>query len=715
MIILLYVAVLWLPGGTLGHAAGLRGWSLVTVAPLLTYAVAGFAGPVYSVIGIRWSPTTFALTAAGLACAAYGIRLLLRLRSGRRTPRSSTGPRWSRAGNVGVAVTASAAVVVGVLTVLGGIKRLSSIPQDWDAVFHANGIRWIADTGDGGLYAMAQVNWYEGGVRVFYPNAYHLVAAVVYQLSGADIPTVLNAHTVLIPGLIALGLVGLVHRMGGRPILAGATALAVVSTSAFYDTLWRGPLLPFATGVAMTPLIVILVLNLVDAAGVRAMIAPGFLFAMGVVGLLCLHPAVLISGVLFTLPALVQRWWRRPRLAPRELVALALGGVVAAGLSWLEIGGALSSAGNLELISWPANLSANEAIGVLLTFSHAAGTHQWGLAATMALGLLGYRRLGELRWLWAVAAVFGALFVIAASTSASWAHTLTSIWWNDRWRLIALAALPMCVIVGHGVAETQRVLAAVLTGIVRQCTGPARRLAAAAAGPARRVKITFAAVVRRVPPEERAAIGRTRQNGPPRWVLVASCLTSAIAVVAFTLATTGLDVSRDQQRMSRIAGDGPAVSQLEVAGMRAMAQIVPAGSRVLNDRGDGSAWMYALTGIRPVAGHYDAFRTGPDATLLAQRFRDYATDPGVRAAVRRLDIRYVFVGSTFLRPWAVREPGLTGLYRESWLRPVYGNGVCVLYELTVPPGARPAGEPDGQAQTEPQQHGPDGRAPRGPA
>ncbi len=48
--------------------------------------------------------------------------------------------------------------------------------------------------------------------------------------------------------------------------------------------------------------------------------------------------------------------------------------------------------------------------------------------------------------------------------------------------------------------------------------------------------------------------------------------------------------------------------------MQAVAKIVPPGERVLNDRGDGSAWMYALTGVKPVAGHYDSYRVGPDAT-----------------------------------------------------------------------------------------------------
>ncbi len=51
--------------------------------------------------------------------------------------------------------------------------------------------------------------------------------------------------------------------------------------------------------------------------------------------------------------------------------------------------------------------------------------------------------------------------------------------------------------------------------------------------------------------------------------------------------------------------------------MRVLATVVPPGERVLNDRGDGSAWMYAIAGVLPVAGHYNASRIGPDAFTLA--------------------------------------------------------------------------------------------------
>ena len=170
-------------------------------------------------------------------------------------------------------------------------------------MFHANGIRYIADTGDSSLVGMGTVNWFEDGVQVFYPNAYHLVGALVLRLSGADVPTVLNAHALLLPGMCALAVVALVHRFGGGAVLAVAAAACSVAVTSFYDMLWRGPLLPFATGVALLPLAAVLLADLLDATGGGPGPRAGLLFAAALVGLISLNPAVLFSAVLFALPS----------------------------------------------------------------------------------------------------------------------------------------------------------------------------------------------------------------------------------------------------------------------------------------------------------------------------------------------------------------------------------------------------------------------------
>lgn len=634
----LYVVLLLLPGGLIGLVARLRGWTLVAAAPLFGYAVTGIAGPLWTAVGLGWSPASWALGVAVVLAAAVGLRVVTRRRE---PPGPAPLPRWSPAAQAGVALCTVLAVAVGIVVVMGGIRTLSAVPQDWDAVFHANGIRYIAETGDGSLSGMGRTNWYEPGApAVFYPNSYHLLAAVMLDLTGSTVPTVLNAHTIVVPGLLAVSLVAMVRRFGGRPVLAGASALTAVAVTSLYDSLWRGPLLPFATGVALSPVLVVLALDTLDQPTLRRSLRRLALFALGMAGLLCLHPSVLVGAVLFTVPAIVHRWLRRPRAVPREAGTLLLGGVLAAAGCAAQLAGSISSAANLAVVTWPAELTVWGAVGDVVTFAHGMQHGQLGLTAFLVVGLLAYPRLGALRWVGVPALLFGALFVVAAASDEPWAKTVTSLWWNDRWRLIALTAVPLCVLVGHGVATAQRVLADALTN-----------------------------------------------TAGPRVVAAGSTL---VTLIVFVAATSGLYIARDQARMENNSGQGPAVSPLEIAGMHAVAAIVPPGQRVLNDRGDGSAWLYALTGVPPVAGHYDEMHTGADATLLAERFNQYPTDPAVRAAAARLGVEYVQLDAGFLRTNASRSPGLTGLAEADWLTVVYRNPDLVLFRIN---GADPAAGP----------------------
>jgi hypothetical protein len=158
-------------------------------------------------------------------------------------------------------------------------------------------------------------------------------------------------------------------------------------------------------------------------------------------------------------------------------------------------------------------------------------------------------------------------------------------------------------------------------------------------------------------------------------------------IVAVLLGVTGASyLGRNQELMARNTGEGPALSSAEIEGLRVLGEMVPPGERVMNDQGDGSVWMYALGGALPVAGHYNQALVDPDVKLLSQRFDDYDTDPAVRAAVERLDVRWVVIGRGFLREeeGATRQPGLDDLGRVSELRLTYQNPDFSIYRINAP-------------------------------
>lgn len=106
----------------------------------------------------------------------------------------------------------------------------------------------------------------------------------------------------------------------------------------------------------------------------------------------------------------------------------------------------------------------------------------------------------------------------------------------------------------------------------------------------------------------------------------------------------------------------------------------------MNDRGDGSAWMYAIAGVRPVAGHYDGSWMGPDAALLAESFNSYDDNASVRSAVARENIQYVMIGRGYVRDYFRREPGLRDLDDVAFLEKLYENEDAVVYKLRPAPG-----------------------------
>jgi hypothetical protein len=639
----LYVLTLWVPGLALGGLAGLRGWTLAAAAPLLTYAVAGLFGPLFAAMGIAWSPTSAGLLLVVLCAVAVLARFGIRQRFG---PSARYGPPiWDLWAHGAVAVGLGAVVVLGGTVVWAGLGQLSAIPQDWDAAFHANGIRWIADTGDSSLVGMAKVNWYEDGTEVFYPNAYHLVAAVIYRITGADIPTVINAHTVLLPGIGALTIVALVHRFGGRAVLAVAAAGCSIAFTSFYDMLWRGPLLPFVTGAVLMPLAVVLLLDVVDTRGLRQ-VGRGLLFGLALLGMIALNPATLFSAAVFTMPAMVQRWASRPRLLLREPLVVLAAGAVAAVLALPQVLGSIGSASGEPLYDWPAELTQSEAFGELLALAHDGLHPQWWLVLVIAIGIARLPMLGALRWIFASGFVFGTMFLLAASSDEPWVNLVTRPWWNDQWRLIGMCVVPLAVLAGHGIAEVQR---AVADGI--------------------------------------RALATKVDAGPPALVTTtAKVVATGMVLMLFVTASEDLYLGRNVARMRLAAPDGPVVTSLEADAMRVLSTLVPPDQRVMNDRGDGSVWMYALAGVHPVAGFYSFSGAGTDALLLNTRFNSYPVDRSVRAAVARLNVSYVMLGRGFVRTDWRRAPGLLGLENAPWLQAVYRNKDAVIYRIRARPG-----------------------------
>jgi hypothetical protein len=619
------IVVIAVPGVLTGLAAGLRGWALAGSAPLLSYAIGGLTGPWTAAAGWSFTPWTYAISTVAFAAIAYGVR---KLTVRRRAPEPAPG-LWARRGHIAVGACLLFGAAVGFSATLRGLGHIGALPQGFDAVYHGNAVRYIADTGDGSLFGTSHVNWYGDAAPVFYPNAYHLLAAVTYRVSGASIPSTLDANTLLLPGLLALSLVTLVREFRGRAVLAGAVALtAVAPVVGVYESMDRGPLLPFALGVTLTPLTAVALRRYL------ARVAPdtGFVLLLTAVGLLCIHSSTLFGGILFAGPLLVQRWssdWRR---IGRDLLALVPIAVASLLVAWLQLFGALGLATSaVPYYGWPSEWRATTALGALLGFQHWEPHPQVWLSVALFLGIVFFARAGALRWIGLTAGVTGLAYLAVASSNAPLVMALSRPWWDDPYRFFAMAAIPLCVLAAHGLASTQAWL---------------------------------------------------RDRLPARVPAVA---VAVVVLLGFVALSNGLYFRSNGARVypGYQAADP---SQLRVtpgeeAAMEELGKLAAPGEWAMNDRFDGTAWTYALSGVRTVAGHFDETLLPKDALVLAGRFRDYRTDPEVRAAVRRLNIHWVILGKPSTEPGKPYQAGLTGLAGEPFLKESWRNSDAVVYRL----------------------------------
>ena len=644
------LTVLVLPGLAVGLAAGLRGWALVATAGMVSYAVVAATGTVCALTGLSFSPISLLGGTVLAAAVLAGGRAVWspRRRSAGGTPLPA---RWAGWRNVAVMAATALGCGIGFWVVFAASDGFSGVPQDWDAQFHANAIRHVAETGNADPASLAAINRYDDPDGFYYPNRYYLMAAAAFRLSGGSVLLTHDATIALIPPLLTLGLVGLLHRFRARPALAAATAVLSATASALpYDLITRGPLTPYATGVVLIPAFLVLLHRALGATGdprsERRSMTAAVLAGVSAAALAGIHPSVAITAAVFALALLAQRWLGAPRAIAGDLLPITVVGVLALMLSVPAILGSLDSVAETPVFEWPADLPAAHAIGDLIAFSHLSPYPRWFLLLPLIAGVMAIRTLRPLWWVLGASAVFGGLFLLSAAYPQPFVGMLNRPWWNDRWRIVAIATVGTILLAAHG--------AVVLSDILRR-----RGVAVLGALPG------F------------LGTGGARLAG---WAPVAPLLVAGV----LAMGSNGFYAAENAERLEPQFADGPGMSDLELEGMKVLATMVPPGARVMNQNNDGSSAMYAVAGVRPVNGHIEVGWRSPAQELLLEKFNKIDTNLRVQAAVERLNIEYVFLSDGYLRPQFHRAQGLRYLDRVESTELVYANPDVQIYRVHAP-------------------------------
>ena len=651
--------LLFVPGALVGAAAGLRTSLVIAMAPAISIAIIAGTGVVAPVVGLAWGPVPIAAATALTALALLAARLWTARRrperreaGARRRSDPVTAAAWCVAWPLSAAVTG---YTVGRL-----FNTPDAISQTFDAVFHLNAVEWILKTGNASSLRLL-LEAPQGSV---YPLGWHTAIAAAMRLCGAtDIPLATNAMVLAVSGLVwTSGCLALTHiLLRGRPLALLVAAVMAGSFSAFPILLLNwGVLYPNFLSVALLPALLAAARELVPTAGARptGLVLPAG--ALGVGGLGLTQPNTAATLLLALVILAVARAVTTVRTPPAERPAGALrrqalvsGGLTAVlVLTWILMRPP-RSAGEL----WGANYAASSSIGEAITSMPAPLWMIWVPAVLAFIGFVAALRTDGYRWLAALHATTGALYVVARSTpDADLRFFLVGIWYNDSNRLAALlpvTAVPLAALGMLAVARWTRALAAQLSD-AQWARGARKRLAAAGE--------------------------RVRILSWWRWAAYPAVVTALVLTGPLSTAMSNTVWLLEQTYL--FSPGSPSITPDERALIDELPDLIDKDAVVAVDPRSGAALAYALAGVDTTLKHL-LHRHDPEVYVIQDKLNKAATDPTVCPAVRKLGATYAlyFPGKTISdqKPF----PGFTHLDTAPGFELVAKQGDAALYRITA--------------------------------
>lgn len=628
--VLIALLLLVCPGATLARTAGLTWPVAVAVGPALTYGVVALAIVPFGALGIPWN----GWTALGTLATVIGIAAALR-RAMRRFAEPGAQARDWRAGIDGPALVVAAGVLIGAALI--GLAALlepadwQSIPSNWDSVWHANTVRWILETGQASPTHMGELRNVETHADLYYPSAFHALAAVYSQLTGAAATTAytvgaLTAAIWLFPvsaAMLTWQMVASSYTRWQAAAAAGTAAALAASFTAVPYVEFDVAAMPNLVAFGLAGPVAVLVITAVRH---RDRIPAA---ALALVGVFSVHLTGGIVAVLF-----VAAWWllaalRRPVLGRRTDFLSLLGMAVPAVLVLLPQ--FLCVLGQADIIAGHAfvdHLGRKRALFVAIT-QHTRHLNDYPIQNMLI----------------ALAAAGGLLLAIRR------------IWWPLAVWLLLIASIvhsdapfggPLGVVTGKFsdlFYSDPRRLSAVVTLIYTPMAG-----------------IALAALV--------LALTRGRR---------------AVAAVLLAASVLGLAWHYFPRHRYLLGEkyDHVMIGDLDLEAFAYLATLPGARDTLIgNANTDGTAWMYAVAGLHPLWTHYDyPVQQGPgyERFVFWAYADDADTDPRVAEAVRALNIRYVITSTPVVRGFVMPD-GLVSLdSSRSWTK-IYDNGASRIYE-----------------------------------
>jgi hypothetical protein len=631
------------PGAIIARIAQLTWPIAIAVGPALTYGVVALAIIPFGAIGIPWNGWTALATLAVVCVVMIGVQPLL---AGHRDTEAE-----ARGMDLRQALTVAAGVLLGALLIMWaayrGVVHWQSIPSTWDAVWHANTVRFILDTGQASSTHMGELRNVENHQPLYYPSVFHALTAVYCQLTGAAPTTGYTLSSVaaavwLFPTSAAM-LTWQLLRPRTRyaaGVAATAAALSASFTSVPYVEFGTAAMPNLAAYGVAIPTFVLVISTLRHRDRIP-------LAVLALVGIFSVH---LSGGFIVILFAgawwLLEACWHPVHGRMADALTLAASGVPAGLILAPQFIGVAKQAGIIAGHAFPSFKTVKQGIidALLLHTRHLNDfPTQYSLVVLsgIGMGILLYKRIWWPPVLWLVLTVAtiysGAPF---RNPLGAFIEQFSQFFYNDPRRLSAVVTMLV----------TPMAAVAVFTLVV-----------GAVAVAKRFIKLPA-----------------------PVWV------SATVLLLALTTVFSAREYLYRHLVLFGDKYDSVIINQKDLDAFAHLAALPGARTTLIgNSNVDGTAWMYAVADLHPLWTHYDfPQQTGPGYyRFIFWAYADADALPGVpeekRAlvpeAIRALNIRYILTSAPTVRGFKVPD-GLVFIDHSKWWAKIYDNGEAWIYE-----------------------------------
>jgi hypothetical protein len=646
--VLVCVGVFFAPGLLATYLGGLRGITAWATAPLVTVAVVAMVAVLGGFFNFRFGPWPVAAGTAVMASLSAGLSLLLRRRQVERPQRDP------RPYSLAVVIGAAAAVVIGGVTFITGVKRPDAISQTWDAVFHYSAIRYIEQTGKASPLTISALG--QPGVKgTFYPDAWHAMAALLAELTRAPVAEAASVTCLVVAVLVwPLSCLLLARHLFGSTGSRAAAAVVITGmlSSLFGPFPWMmtgwGVLWPNSLGMALAPAGVALGMSIMRISDGDSFGAQRWFFGLVAAWAIGIsHPDSALSVVVICVfplliaiaPYVFDQWSRHTlRTTVRLLAIVALVGI------GLFLFLRLPQVKAVEALRWPPFQTPGQAVVSALTESTDGQAAEWVLAAFLIVGMIACFVWRQRRWLVIAEVVIVALYVGSAAVGTHLARLFTGLWYDDSHRPAAI--LP---VVGIPLA-TMGVLA---------------------------VADWLHKAIRRIPSVAYVAARPAVALAVPLAVGTVVATATAVQGVPDNAQTVGSEFST--------SGDQEFTSPQKLQFLETVARLLPRSALVADNPIEGTAYLWALTGTRVLFPQVKP-PGGKDLADVAGNLVKIGQKPQVCDLVRQYGIGYMVVApAEYPSPKSVAAfyAGIANPNHEPGFRLMAADGPIRLYKITM--------------------------------